>query len=74
VAGFVTSAMWSPTCKRNIALATLKRPFQTGNQALWAEIYVQKEGKWEKVVASCRIVERPFFNPPRRRVTPPLAY
>ncbi len=74
VAGFVTSAMWSPTCKRNIALATLKRPFETGNQALWTEIYVQKEGKWEKVVAPCRRVERPFFNPPRRRATPPLAY
>lgn len=74
VAGFVTSAMWSPTCKRNIALATLKRPFETGNQALWTEIYVQKEGKWEKLVAPCRIVKRPFFNPPRRRATPPLAY
>ncbi|MHA1152477.1 MAG: aminomethyltransferase family protein [Alphaproteobacteria bacterium] len=74
VAGFVTSAMWSPTCKRNIALATLKRPFEIGNQALWAEIYVKKEGKWEKVVAPCNIVERPFFNPPRRRATPPLPY
>ena len=73
-AGFVTSAMWSPTCKRNIALATLKRPFETENQALWAEIYVRKEGKWEKVVATCKIVERPFFNPPRRRTTPPLPY
>ena len=73
-AGFVTSAMWSPTCKRNIALATLKQPFATGNQTLWAEIYVTKEGKWEKVVAPCKIVERPFFNPPRRRATPPLAY
>ena len=73
-AGFVTSAMWSPTCKRNIALATLKRPFETGDQALWTEIYVKKEGKWEKVVAPCRIVERPFFNPPRRRATPPLPY
>ncbi len=72
--GFVTSAMWSPTCKRNIALATLKRPFETGNQALWTEIYVTKEGKWEKVVAPCRIVERPFFNPPRRRATPPLPF
>ncbi len=74
LAGFVTSAMWSPTCKRNIALATLKRPVETGNQALWTEIYVKKEGKWEKVVAPCRIVQRPFFNPPRRRATPPLPY
>ena len=73
-AGFVTSAMWSPTCKRNIALATLKQSFTTGNRALWAEIYVRKEGKWEKVVAPCKIVERPFFNPPRRRATPPGPY
>jgi aminomethyltransferase len=73
-AGFVTSAMWSPTCKRNIALATLKRPFATGNQALWTEIYVRKEGKWDKVVAPCKIVKRPFFDPPRRRATPPLPY
>jgi aminomethyltransferase len=73
-AGFVTSAMWSPICKRNIALATLERPFATGNQALWTEIYVRKEGKWEKVVAPCKIVKRPFFNPPRRRVTPPHDY
>ena len=74
VAGFVTSAMWSPTCKRNIALATLHRPYDTGAQELWAEVYVNKEGKWEKVVAPCTIVKRPFFNPPRRRATPPLAY
>ncbi len=73
-AGFVTSAMWSPTCKRNIALAVLNQPFAAGDQALWTEIYVKKEGKWEKVVAPCRIVERPFFNPPRRRATPPLPY
>jgi aminomethyltransferase len=73
-AGFVTSAMWSPTCKRNIALAILQQPFASGDQALWTEIYVRKEGKWEKVVAPCRIVERPFFNPPRRRATPPLPY
>ncbi len=73
-AGFVTSAMWSPTCKRNIALATLQRPYDTGVRDLWAEVYVNKEGKWEKVVAPCKIVKRPFYNPPRRRATPPLAY
>jgi aminomethyltransferase len=72
--GFVTSAMWSPTCKRNIALATLRRPYDNGARDLWAEVYVNKEGKWEKVVAPCKIVERPFFNPARRRATPPLAY
>lgn len=68
--GAVTSAMWSPTCKRNIALAMLKTPYDTMTAGLWADIYVQKELKWEKVKAPCRIVERPFFKPARRFATP----
>ncbi len=72
--GAVTSAMWSPTCKRNIAIATLDRPYDTMEEGLWAEIYVNKETKWEKVSAPCRAVERPFFKPPRRMATPPLDY
>ena len=69
--GAVTSALWSPTCKRNIALAMLKAPFHTKTDGLWADVYVQKELKWEKVRATCRIVERPFFRPARRTKTPP---
>lgn len=71
--GFVTSAMWSPSAKRNIALATLERPFDE-RDGLWAEIYLNKEGKWEKVVAPCRVVPRPFYDPPRRRATPPALF
>ena len=66
-----TSAMWSPTAKRNIALATLEAQWADKADGLWAEIYVDKEMKWEKTAARCRIVERPFFDPPRRRATPP---
>jgi aminomethyltransferase len=72
--GMVTSAMWSPTCKRNIALATLDAARAGKPDGLWAEIYVNKELKWEKTAARCRIVERPFFDPPRRRETPALDY
>ena len=68
--GMVTSAMWSPTAKRNIALATLDAVAAERTDGLWAEIYVNKEMKWEKTVARCRIVARPFFDPPRRRATP----
>jgi len=69
--GHVTSAMWSPTCKRNIALASLRRPYGTEvTDGLSVEIYVLKELKWDKVKARCRVVERPFFNPPRRWATP----
>lgn len=68
--GFVTSALWSPTAKRNIAIATLEAEYADRSEGLWAEIYVNKELKWDKTAAPCRIVERPFFNPPRRRATP----
>jgi aminomethyltransferase len=63
--------MWSPTCKRNIALASLKTPYGTDiTDDLWVEIYVLKELKWDKVMVRCKIVERPFYNPPRRWATP----
>lgn len=68
--GFVTSAIWSPTAKRNIAIATLDAAYADRPEGLWAEIYVNKELKWDKTVTRCRVVERPFYNPPRRRATP----
>ncbi len=68
--GFVTSAIWSPTAKRNIAIATVDAAFTDLAAGLWAEIYVNKELKWDKTTAYCRVVKRPFYNPPRRRATP----
>jgi aminomethyltransferase len=70
--GHITSAMWSPTCKRNLALASLRTPY--GSQItddFWVEIYVLKELQWDKQMVRARIAERPFFNPERRRATPP---
>ncbi|KAA3621511.1 MAG: aminomethyl transferase family protein [Proteobacteria bacterium] len=72
--GVVTSAMWSPTCKRSIALASIRRDVETGDEGLWADIYVQRELKWRRTKAACRAVRRPFFNPARRRATPPGDY
>ena len=70
--GHVTSAHWSPTCKRNLALAEVKAAFgSVGASDLQAEIYQDKEGKWERIMAAARIVERPFFRHPRRTATPP---
>ena len=68
--GHVTSAIWSPTCKRNLALATLQSRYRHESDNLWTQIYVLKELKWEKHMVRCRVVERPFFNPARRRATP----
>ena len=70
-AGSVTSAVWSPTGKRNLALAMVDAPhFGTGS-VLWAEIYLNRELVWERRVVHARVVERPFFAPERRRATPP---
>ena len=70
--GRVTTAGWSPTAKRNLALAELRSPYgTTRGERLSVEIHVDKEGKWERVMAPARIVPRPFLDLPRARATPP---
>jgi aminomethyltransferase len=70
--GSVTSAIWSPTCKRNIALAMVNAPhFEIGSE-LWTDIYLNRELVWERRSAKAIVVERPFFAPERRRATPPF--
>ena len=72
--GSVTSAIWSPTCKRNIALAIVDAPhFQVGS-TVWAEIYLNRELVWERRMSRAQVVERPFFAPDRRRATPPAEF
>ncbi len=74
-AGHITSTLWSPTCKRNIALAMLKAPYGVDvTSDLWVEIYHDKEGKWERIMAKAAIVERPFFRHSRRSATPPARF
>ncbi len=70
VIGTVTSAEWSPSAKSNIALASMHMPWGLPGDELWAEIYYQRELKWSRVMARCRVVEGAFFDPPRRRATP----
>lgn len=70
VVGTVTSAVWSPSAKANIALASVRMPWGEPTDELSAEIYYQKELKWSRTLARCRIVQGAFFDPPRRRMTP----
>lgn len=72
--GFVTSALWSPVCKANLAIATVKQPFGNESDDLHAEIYYQKELHWSRVMASCTPVKGAFWNPARRSATPALDY
>ena len=72
--GSVSSAAWSPTCKRNIALGMVDSPhFQSGT-IVWADIYLNRELVWERRMSRAEVVERPFFAPPRRRATPPAEF
>jgi aminomethyltransferase len=73
-AGSVTSAMWSPTCKRNIALAMVEAPHFRKGSVLWAEIYLNRELVWERRMVRATVVEKPFFAPARRRATPPADF
>lgn len=70
--GTVTSATWSPSAKSNIAIASLDMPWGTSGDELWAEIYYNRELRWNRVMARCRVMREAFFDPPRRRATPAL--
>ena len=72
--GSVTSATWSPTCKRNLAYALLDASYVTVGTEVWVEIYVNSELTWERRMRSARVVDKPFFAPERRRVTPPADF
>jgi len=72
--GSVTSAMWSPTCKRNIALAMVDAPHIATGSVVWADVYLNRELVWERRMCRARVVDRPFFAPERRRATPPADF
>lgn len=67
--GYVTSAMWSPTVKANIALAMIETAHLEGD--IWAEIYYEKELRQYDKVARCVVKDKPFWTPARARATPP---
>ena len=72
-AGFITAACWSPTLKRNIAIAQV-RASHARAENLWVEIYALRELQYHKLMLPVALTARPFFVPPRRRVTPPEAF
>jgi len=72
--GFITSAAWSPVCKQNIALGTVRTPHGKPGDTVWVEIYYQREMHWNRKMARATVVDRPFWFPPRRGVTPPGPY
>ncbi|EHK58077.1 aminomethyltransferase family protein [Allomesorhizobium alhagi] len=73
--GLVSAAIWSPTAKRNIAIASLSRPFgDTITDDLWVEIYAMRELKYERLMKRAKIVPRPFIKLDRRSANPPADF
>jgi len=70
--GEIKSALWSPTCKRNIALAMIDAPHFHALKEFWVDIYLHRELMWERRMERAWPVERPFFAPERRKLTPPM--
>jgi aminomethyltransferase len=67
--GYVTSAGWSSALKKNIAYGFIKGNSTKGE--IWAEIYYQKELRWQRKVAECTRHIGPFWAPARAKQTPP---
>ncbi len=73
--GLVSAAGWSPLAKRNIAIASLARPFgDTVTDDLWVEIYALRELKYEKLMKRAKVVPRPFIKLDRRTANPPADF
>ncbi|MDX1517568.1 MAG: aminomethyltransferase family protein [Woeseiaceae bacterium] len=72
--GFITSAAWSPVCKQNIALGSVRTPHGKPGSTVWVEIYYQREMHWNRKMARATVVDKPFWFPPRRGATPPGPY
>ena len=72
--GFVTSAAWSPICKQNIAIGTVRTPHGEPGSTVYVEVYYQREMHWNREMAMATVVDKPFWFPARRSATPPGPY
>jgi aminomethyltransferase len=64
--GKATSSTWSPTLKKMIALATVKREYAGPGTQLQFEITIEAQRHRARAV----VVKTPFFNPKRKTATP----
>lgn len=73
--GLVSAAIWSPMAKRNIAIASLARPYgDTVTDDLWVEIYAMRELQYQKLMKRAQVVPRPFIRLERRTANPPADF
>ncbi len=70
--GIVTTAMWSPTLKSNIAMGYVNKEFIKLGSKILAEIYHPEELEYRKIWAQCKVVKKQFLNLERRNAVPAL--
>ena len=63
--GQATSTTWSPILKKYLALAQIKRAYN----AIGTTVSVEHTVEFERRKVSATVVEKPFFDPPRKRQT-----
>ncbi len=65
--GLTTSALWSPSLKKNLAFARVQPEFIEPGRQMWIEIWYPKESKIERSMVRCWARNRMFFDPPRKK-------
>jgi glycine cleavage system T protein (aminomethyltransferase) len=65
--GRATSTAWSPTLKKAIALASVR----SEHEAPGTELSIEWTVEARRARVPARVVPLPFFDPPRKRATPP---
>lgn len=61
--GYATSGAWSPTLKKNIALATVKASYGAVGTTLQFEVTVE----YKRLTVTATVVKKPLFDPERKR-------
>lgn len=61
--GQVTSSVWSPVLKKLIGIASVKAPYA----ALGTELQLEHTVEYERRTVTAVVVNRPFFDPERKR-------
>lgn len=61
--GQATSGTWSPILKKSLALASVR----TEHAAIGTALAIEHTVEYERRAVACRVVDRPFFDPERKR-------
>jgi len=64
--GQVTSTVWSPLLKKYLAIAQVMKPWTS----IGTECRVEYTVDFYRADLGCKVVKKPFFDPPRKKSTP----